>query len=64
MDFPLPLPAFCRGYGKRKWEVAGAQRVPYKFSGIVMWRLAEAGRKSGLSGVAIRERRGSIRRGI
>src|SRR3954447_3271463 len=22
MDFPLPLPASCRGSGKRKWEVA------------------------------------------
>ena len=26
MDFPLLLPGFCRGYGKRKREVAGAQR--------------------------------------
>jgi len=34
MDFPLPSPAFRREYGKRKWEVAGAQRGPYKFDGI------------------------------
>ena len=26
MGFPLPLPRFCRGSGKRKREVAGAQR--------------------------------------
>lgn len=26
MDFPLLLPGFCRGYGKGKREVAGAQR--------------------------------------
>ena len=28
MGFPLPLPGFCKGSGKRKWEVAGAQRGP------------------------------------
>ena len=25
-DFPLPLPVCCRGHGKRKREVAAAQR--------------------------------------
>jgi hypothetical protein len=28
MGFPLPLPGFCKWSGKRKWEVAGAQRGP------------------------------------
>ncbi len=22
MGFPLPLPVFCRGFGKRKWEAS------------------------------------------
>ena len=33
MGFPVPLPGFCRVFGKRKWEVSGTRRPRCRFRG-------------------------------
>jgi hypothetical protein len=42
MDFPLPLPAFCRGLGKRKREVSAARRVCRGWLDWGFWWIAAA----------------------